>query len=76
MYSALVTPLQTDKGRELIKEIEGDARTIISKLNHYHTAQHEVMTLTTYINLSLTDSWKGTTWQFFSHFKGETSLVG
>ena len=65
MYSVLVTPLQTDKGRELIKEIEGDARTIISKLNHYpiesNVAQHEVMTLTTYINLSLTDSWKGTT---------------
>ena len=62
IYSVLVISLQTDKGRELIKEFEGDARTIISKLHHHHTqsnvAQHEVVTLTTYItNLNLTDSW-------------------
>ena len=61
--SVLVTSLQTDKGRELVKEFEGDARSILSKLHHYHTqsnvSQHEVVTLTTYItNLSLTDSWK------------------
>ena len=37
VYSVLVTSLQTDKGRELVKEYEGDARTIISKLHHYHT---------------------------------------
>ena len=66
IYSILVTSLQTDKGRELIKEFEGDTRTIISKLEHYHTqsnvAQHEVVSLTTYIiNLNLSDSWKGTT---------------
>ena len=64
--SVLVTSLQTDKARELVKEFEGDARSILSKLFHYHTqsnvAQHEVVTLTTNItNLSLTDSWKGTT---------------
>ena len=68
------------KGRELVKEFEGDARTIISKLHHYHTksnvAQHEVVTLKTYItNLSLTDSWKGTTRQFLSHFKEEHRLL-
>ena len=62
------TSLQTDKGRELVKEFEGDARTIISKLTT--TTQHEVVTLTTNItNLSLTDNWKGTTHQFLSHFK-------
>ena len=69
VYSVLVTSVQTDKGRELVKELEGDARTIISKLHHYHTqsnvAQHEVVTLTTYItSLNLTDSWKGTTSNF------------
>ena len=51
VYSVLVTSLQTDKGRELVKEFEGDARSIFSKLHHYHTqsnvAQHEVVTLTT-----------------------------
>ena len=80
LYSVLVTSLQTDKGRELVKEFEGDARSIISKLNHCHTqsnvAQHEVVTLTTYItNLSLTHSWKGTTRQFLSHFKEKLRLL-
>ena len=32
VYSVLVTSLQTDKGRELVKEFEEDARTIISKV--------------------------------------------
>ena len=80
VVSVLVTSLQTDKGRELVKDFEGDARTILSKLCHYHTestvAQHEVVTLTTYItNLSLTDSWKGTAHQFLSHFKEELHLL-
>ena len=80
VYSVLVTSLQTDKGRELVKEFEGDARSILLKLHHCHTqsnvAQHEVVTLTTYItNLSLTDSWKGTTRQFLSHFKGKTQIA-
>ena len=66
--------------RELVKEFEGDARSILSKLHHYHTqlnvAQHEVVTLTTYItNLSLTESWKGTTRQFLSHFKENLRLL-
>ena len=61
VYSVLVTSLQKDRGRELVKEFEGDARTIISKLHHYHTqsnvAQHAAVTLTTYItNLNLTES--------------------
>ena len=80
IYSVFVTSLQTDKGRELVKEFEGDPRTIISKLHHYHTqsnvAQHEVVTLTTYItNLNLSDSWKGTTRQFLSHFKEKLRLL-
>ena len=37
VYSVLVTSLQTEKGRELVKEFEGDARSIILKLHHYHT---------------------------------------
>ena len=53
VHSVLVTALQTDKRRELVKEFEGDARTILSKLHHYHTvsniAHHEVVTWTTYI---------------------------
>ena len=78
----MITSLQTDKGRELVKEVEGDARAIISKFHHYHTksnvAQHvnEVVTSTTYItNLNLTDSWKGTTRQFLSHFEEKLRLL-
>ena len=80
IHSVLVTSLQTDKERELVKEFEGDARTIISKLHHYYTqlnvGQHEVGTLTTYItNLDLTHSWKGTTRQFLCHFKEKLRLL-
>ena len=65
VYSVLVTSLQTEKGREIVKEFEGDAKSIILKLHHYHTksnvAQHDIITLTTEItNLTLNDSWKGT----------------
>ena len=74
VYSVLVTSLQTEKGRELVKEFEGDARSIILKLCHYHTksnvAQHDIITLSTEItNLTLNDSWKETVRQFLSHFK-------
>ena len=80
VYSVLVTSHQTEKGRELVREYEGDARTIISKLHHYHTqsnvAQHEIVTLTIYItNLNLTYSWKGTTRQFLSYFKEKLRLL-
>ena len=76
----MLTSFYTDKGSEMVKELEGDARSILSKLHHYHTqsnvAQHEDVTLTTYItNLSLTDSWKGTTRQFLSHFKENLRLL-
>ena len=61
VYFVLVTSLQANKGRELVKEFEGDARTFISKLHSYcnesNIAQHEVVTLTTYItSLCVTDS--------------------
>ena len=50
VYSVFVTSLQTDKGRKLVKECEGDARSILSKQHHYHTqsnvAQHEVVMTT------------------------------
>ena len=64
----------------MVKEFEGDARSILSKLHHYHTqsnvAQHEVVTLTTYnTNLSLTDSRKGITRQFLCHFKEKLRLL-
>ena len=80
VYSVLVTSLQTEKGRELVKEFEGDARSIILKLHHYHTksnvAQHDIITLTTEItNLTLNDSWKGTVRQFLSHFKEKVRLL-
>ena len=80
VYSGLVTSLQTEKGRELVKEFEGDARSIILKLHHYHTksnvAQHDIITLTTDItNLTLNDSWKGTVKQFLSHFKEKLRLL-
>ena len=80
VYSFLVTSLQTEKGRELVKEFEGDARSIILKLHHYHTksnvAQHDIITLTTDIaNLTLNDSWKGTVRQFLSHFKEKLRLL-
>ena len=80
VYSVLVTSLQTEKGRELVKEFEGDARSIILKLQHYHTksnvAQHDIIILTTDItNLTLNDSWKGTVRQFLSHFKEKLRLL-
>ena len=80
VYSVLVTSLQTEKGRELVKEFEGDARSIILKLHHCHTksnvAQHDIITLTTEItNLTLNDSWKGTVRQFLSHFKEKLRLL-
>ena len=80
VYSVLVTSLQTEKGRELVKEFEGDARSIILKLHHYHTksnvAQHDIITLTTEVtNLTLNDSWKGTVRQFLSHFKEKLRLL-
>ena len=80
VYSILVTSLQTEKGRELVKEFEGDARSIILKLHHYHTktnvAQHDIITLTTDItNLTLNDTWKGTVRQFLSHFKEKLWLL-
>ena len=80
VYSVLVTSLQTEKGRELVKEFEGDARSIILKLHHYHTksnvAQHDIITLTTEItNLTLNDSWKGTVRQFLSDFKEKLRLL-
>ena len=80
VYSVLVTSLQTEKGRELVKEFEGDARSIILKLHHYHTisnvAQHDIITLTTEItNLTLNDSWKGTVRQFLTHFKEKLRLL-
>ena len=79
VYSVLVNSLQTEKGKELVKEFEGDARSIILKLHHYHTksnvAQHDIITLTTDItNLTLNDSWKGTVRQFLSHFKEKLRL--
>ena len=80
VYSVLVTSLQTEKGRELVKEFEGDARSIILKLHHYHresnVAQHDIITLTTEItSLTLNDSWKGTVRQFLSHFKENLRLL-
>ena len=80
VYSVLVTSLQTEKGRELVKEFEGDARSIILKLHHYHTksnvAQHNIISMTTNItNLTLNDSWKGTVRQFLSHFKEKLRLL-
>ena len=80
VYSVLVTSLQTEKGREIVKEFEGDTRSIILKLHHYLTksnvAQHDIITLTTEItNLTLNDSWKGTVRQFLSHFKEKLRLL-
>ena len=64
----------------MVKEFEGDARSIILQLHHYHTksnvAQHDIITLTTEItNLTLNDSWKGTVRQFLSHFKEKLRLL-
>ena len=80
VYSVLVTSVQTEKGRELVKEFEGDARSIILKLHHSNTksnnAQHDIITLPTDItNLTLNDSWKGAVRQFLSHFKEKLRLL-
>ena len=80
VYSVLVASLQTEKGRELLKEFEGDARSISLKLHHYRTksnvAKHDTIALTTDItNLTLNDSWKGTVRQFLSLFKEKLRLL-
>ena len=49
------------------QEFEGDARTIISKLNHYHTLSK--------VHLNCTDSWKGAISQFLSHFEEKLRLL-
>ena len=69
VYSVLVTSFQTENGRELVKEFEGDARSIILKLHHYHTksnvAQHDIITLTkTSPNLRLDTKRGGSTTRF------------
>ena len=46
VYSVLVTSLQTEKRIELVKEFEGDARSIILKLHHYHTKSNVVQHVT------------------------------
>ena len=79
VYSVLVTSLQTEEGKELVKEFEGYARSIILQLHHYHTksnvAQHDIISLTTDITkLTLNDSWKGTVRQFLSYFKEKLRL--
>ena len=63
LFSLYWLLLFRQKRRELVKEFEGDAQSILSKLHHYHTqsniAQHEVVALTTYItNLTLSDNIK------------------
>ena len=63
-----------------VKEFEGDVRSIIFKLHHYHTksnvAQHDIITLTTDItNLTFNDSWKGRVRQFCSHCKEKLRLL-
>ena len=73
-------PFKQKRGENWSKEIEGDARSIILKLHHYHTksnvAQHDIITLTTDIsNLTLNDSWKETVRQFLSHFKEKLRLL-
>ena len=80
VYPVLVTSVQTEKGRKVVKEFEGDARSLILKLHHYHTksnvAQHDIITLTTDItNLTLNEGWKGTVRQFLSHFKEKLRLL-
>ena len=49
VYSVLVASLQTEKWVELVKEFEGDTRSIILKLHHYHmksnVAQHDIITV-------------------------------
>ena len=64
----------------MVKEFEGNVRSIILQLHYYHTksnvAQHDIITLTTDItNLTLNDSWKGTVRQFLSHFKEKLRLL-
>ena len=50
MYSILVVTLQTERGKKLTKEYEGNARQILAELHEYHTtsqmAQHEIVELT------------------------------
>ena len=51
MYSILVATLQSERGKELTQEHEGDAQQILTELHEYHTksemAQHENVELTT-----------------------------
>ena len=79
MYSVQVVTLQTKRGKAIIKEFEDDAQQILAELLEYHMksamAQHEIVELTMYItNLWLTDTWKGMTQCFLTHFKEKLHL--
>ena len=39
MYSAQVVTLQTERGKELIKEYEDDAQCILADLHEYHITE-------------------------------------
>ena len=63
MYSILVTILQTECGRELTKEFEGDAQKLLEKMHIYCTqTQNEILDLTTQIT-NLTSEGVKTEWK-------------
>ncbi|KAL7571052.1 hypothetical protein ACA910_003768 [Epithemia clementina (nom. ined.)] len=82
LYSVLLTNLQTDEGKSIVRAHakDKDAQAIIRELRHHYTkstvARNEITRLTTYItNLRLDSSWRGTTESFIMHFKEQLRLL-
>ncbi|KAL7574251.1 hypothetical protein ACA910_012506 [Epithemia clementina (nom. ined.)] len=82
LYSVLLTTLQTDEGKSIVRAHakDKDAQAILRELRHHYTkstvARNEITRLTTYVtNLCLDSSWRGTTESFIMHFKEQLRLL-
>ncbi|KAL7565948.1 hypothetical protein ACA910_008406 [Epithemia clementina (nom. ined.)] len=82
LYSVLLTNLQTDEGKSIVRAHakDKDAQATLRELCHHYTkstvARNEITRLTTYItNLRLDSSWRGTTESFIMHFKEQLRLL-
>ena len=79
MYSVQVLTLQTERGRNSptnFRMMPSKSMQNFMIVTPTKMAQQEIVELIAYItNLRLTDSWKGTTQQFLTHFKEKLCLL-
>ncbi|KAL7567066.1 hypothetical protein ACA910_002790 [Epithemia clementina (nom. ined.)] len=82
LYSVLLTTLQTDEGKSIVRAHakDKDSQAILREMHHHYTrstiARNEITSLTTYItNLCLDSSWRGTPESFIMHFKDQLRLL-